>query len=168
MGHRVSTSRYKRVYELTNLLQTKRFANPQVKDYPRILGVINDTVFYKFSGNAMIPTLEDSETLLEVRRRKSLHDVHLGDVIALVHPKSPNEVLIRRLTAKENDELISTEGIEPMKVPPGKIWVTCDNLNVTSDSREYGPLSSDAVLGRVISTLNASYTPTGVVINSAA
>eukprot|EP00123_Amoebidium_parasiticum_P005848 comp16940_c0_seq1/m.15529 comp16940_c0_seq1/g.15529 ORF comp16940_c0_seq1/g.15529 comp16940_c0_seq1/m.15529 type:complete len:218 (-) comp16940_c0_seq1:611-1264(-) len=166
----LSASRYKRVYELTNLLQTKRFENPQVKDYPRILSIINETEFFKYSGNAMIPTLEDTETLLEVRKKKSLQDVYVGDVIALTQPKTPSEappeVLIRRLTAKGNDELVSTEGQEPMRVPAGHVWVSCDNDKVAGDSREFGPVPADSVLGRVTATLNASYQPIGVVVNS--
>ncbi|MGH9034282.1 MAG: signal peptidase I [Acidimicrobiia bacterium] len=41
-------------------------------------------------------------------------------------------------------------GFEPKKVPKGKLWVMGDNRNQSQDSRVFGPIDEDKVIGRAI------------------
>ena len=41
-------------------------------------------------------------------------------------------------------------GFEPRKVPEGKLWVMGDNRNQSQDSRVFGPIDEEKVIGRAI------------------
>ncbi|MGH9041635.1 MAG: signal peptidase I [Acidimicrobiia bacterium] len=47
-----------------------------------------------------------------------------------------------------NEETIP--GFEPKKVPQGKLWVMGDNRNQSQDSRVFGPIDKDKLIGRAI------------------
>ena len=93
----------------------------------------------------------------------------VGDVVAFVHPDSASRpaeqqtVLVRRVAALAGDVLVSGgDGETPLatsetaeyELPRGRAWVTADNDAADSsraaDSRAFGPIGVDAIVGRVI------------------
>eukprot|EP00873_Tetraselmis_striata_P034975 jgi/Tetstr1/455239/TSEL_042086.t1 len=99
---------------------------------------------------------------LVVRQIKSpsASTVFAGDVIAFNSPlPAPggkgSGVLVRRVAATEGVDMVSdVEGDEGFALPAGTCWVLADNealpLEEAPDSRAFGPLPLDAVLGRVV------------------
>ncbi len=93
----------------------------------------------------------------------------VGDVVAFVHPDSASRpaeqqvVLVRRVAALAGDVLVSggdeetppeTSETATYEIPPGRAWVTADNDATDSsrapDSRAFGPIGVDAIVGRVV------------------
>ena len=81
-------------------------------------------------GWSMEPTLTPGDRLLVVRSRS----VHAGDVVAVRDPRERGRVLVKRVSAVLENEVV----------------VRGDNPEVSTDSRSFGPVPSSAVLGRVV------------------
>jgi nickel-type superoxide dismutase maturation protease len=81
-------------------------------------------------GRSMEPTLAPGDRLLVVRARR----VHAGDVVAVRDPRGARRVLVKRVSAVLDDEIV----------------VRGDNPSASTDSRSFGPVPASAVLGRVV------------------
>ncbi len=115
-----------------------------------------------------------------------LDPVRVGDIVAVSSPPLPIEACalspyssanssepplgIRRVAAVAGDELIASDDGEVMVVPPGCVWLTCDNSSgeVASriDSRVVGPVSLYDVLGRALSIVAAGTRPAALSSNA--
>ena len=78
----------------------------------------------------MRPTLEPGDRLLVVRGRRP----PVGAVVALADPRDPGRVLVKRVAAW------GPEGAE----------VLGDDPAASTDSRHFGPVAPEALLGRVV------------------
>lgn len=155
-----------RTLKFNQLMLQPRFRNATIKDIPQMLTLVNGTEYVRFTGNAMVPTLDDNETLLEMRRVKDLEALRPGDVIAMRNPAEAGKLLVRRITAVPGDELVSTEGKPDMKLEPSSYWVECDNDKVAVDSRDFGPVMSEIIMGRCVSVVNPAYNVTARILNN--
>jgi len=81
-------------------------------------------------GRSMEPTLAPGDRLLVVRRRR----LRPEDVVAVRDPRDPGRVLIKRISA----------------VLEGEVVVRGDNPGASTDSASFGPVPTKAVLGRVV------------------
>ena len=81
-------------------------------------------------GRSMEPTLAPGDRLLVVRARH----LHPGDVVAVRDPTEARRVLVKRISAVLEDEIV----------------VRGDNPEASTDSRSFGPVRAGAVLGRVV------------------
>jgi nickel-type superoxide dismutase maturation protease len=81
-------------------------------------------------GRSMEPTLAPGDRLLVVRAPS----LHAGDVVAVRDPRDAKRVLVKRVGAVLEDEIV----------------LRGDNPEVSTDSRSFGPVPTSAVLGRVI------------------
>ncbi len=81
-------------------------------------------------GRSMEPTLAPGDRLLVVRARH----LHPGDVVAVRDLTEARRVLVKRISAVLEDEIV----------------VRGDNPEASTDSRSFGPVPSGAVLGRVV------------------
>ena len=81
-------------------------------------------------GRSMEPTLAPGDRLLVVRARV----LHAGDIVAVRDPRDPTRVLVKRISAVLEDEIV----------------LRGDNPEVSTDSRAFGPVPTSAVLGRVV------------------
>jgi nickel-type superoxide dismutase maturation protease len=80
----------------------------------------------------MRPALEPGDRLLVVRWSR----LKPGDLVVLRDPESRSTMLVKRVST-----------IDPIN---GDVTVGGDNPNVSRDSREFGPVPSALILGKVI------------------
>lgn len=128
-------------------------------------------------GASMEPTFISGEYILTSKVTYKFRPMHRGDVIVFKSLQNPNIDYIKRIiglpgdrvtvTAGEvyvNDQRIaenyiasktnvwergySKEGI-PATVPDGQIFVMGDNRGRSSDSREFGPVPIENIIGQV-------------------
>jgi nickel-type superoxide dismutase maturation protease len=83
-------------------------------------------------GDSMRPLLEPGDRLLVVRLRP-----RSGDVVAVVDPRDPGRVLVKRVTAVDDED-------------GGRVTVLGDNAGASTDSRTFGPVPRRLLLGRAI------------------
>ena len=122
---------------------------------------------------SMEPTLKVKDRVIVNKLSYDFHDVHRGDIVVFKSP--PGETgtvkdLIKRViglpgeTVEARDGQILIDGrpltepylhdgvttglIEPHKVPPGHVWVMGDNRPNSKDSRIFGAIDQDLIVGR--------------------
>ena len=81
-------------------------------------------------GSSMEPTLAPGDRVLVVRARR----LHAHDVVAVRDPRDRGRVLVKRIGAVLEDEIV----------------VRGDNPAASTDSRSFGPVPTKAVIGRVV------------------
>ena len=81
-------------------------------------------------GSSMQPTLEAGDRLLVIRAGRP----RAGHLVVVPDPRQPDRFLVKRVAA----------------VGGGSITVRGDNPVASTDSREFGALSVDAVRGRAV------------------
>ncbi|MEI6361953.1 MAG: nickel-type superoxide dismutase maturation protease [Actinomycetes bacterium] len=81
-------------------------------------------------GPSMEPAVRNGEWWL-VRRTR---DIAAGQVALLVHPKRPDALVVKRVDHR------GTEGW----------WVLGDNSEASEDSRQFGEVSDEGIVGRLV------------------
>ena len=82
------------------------------------------------SGDSMAPTLRDGEWWIARRNRP----VRPGDVVVVDHPEYPGLLAVKRA----------------VRQVPGGWWVEGDNPERSRDSRHFGPVAPERLLGTVV------------------
>jgi signal peptidase I len=123
----------------------------------------------KVRGESMEPTLHTNEYLLVEKISYRFHPPRRGDVVVFKYPRDEAENFIKRVIAVPGDtvEIVSgrvyingqptvepyllqlpRESMPPTIVPQGQLFVLGDNRLNSNDSRSFGMVSLDEVLGR--------------------
>ena len=132
--------------------------------------VINTlTARIRVDGFSMEPTFHHNDYVIVNRLAYRLGDIDRGDVIVFPFPNNQEEDYIKRVIGLPGDRIeisngqvfVNGEMIEepyikapPMAdlaelvVPAETVYVMGDNLNDSSDSRRWGPLSVDDIIGK--------------------
>lgn len=125
-------------------------------------------------SESMFPTLTEDDRVLVNKLSYQLHDVNRGDLVVFERP--PNEPdsevkdLIKRVVALEGETIEERDGalyidgepldepyLEPavesrnltrMVIPQGHVFVMGDNRGSSRDSRFFGPIDEDLIVGR--------------------
>lgn len=121
----------------------------------------------------MLPTLNSKNDFVHTLKRfKYGTDVQIGDVIVLVKPTDPDQIVCKRITGMPGDTVIidpSNDSVDETKrqnsfdkyitIPEGHVWVTGDNLPYSLDSRTYSALPMALIRGKVVAAndFNDSY-----------
>jgi len=129
--------------------------------------------FYIPSGS-MIPTLEVGDRIIVCKfcYKYGLDDPSRGDVIVFRYPVDPSRNFVKRIiavggetVAVRNSRLyINGEAVPepylpvgfkfgdfgPLYVPPGSYFVMGDNRNYSEDSRKWGFLDRDLIIGKAV------------------
>ncbi len=128
-------------------------------------------------GASMEPSFYTGEYILTSKITYKFRGPHRGDVIVFKSPKNPDIDYIKRIIGLPGDQIMVKnsdvyinnqpltedyiaaktnlweggalrEGV-PLTVPEGDIFVMGDNRPRSSDSREFGPVPLDTIIGQV-------------------
>ncbi|MBX4215870.1 signal peptidase I [Candidatus Parcubacteria bacterium] len=127
------------------------------------------------SGSSMVPTFHNGEYLVVDQLSYRFENPHRGDVIIFRYPKDPSKFFIKRVIGlpgetvllKQGAVTILREGKDPMpldesyirnrsndsgtyKLGPTEYFVMGDNRISSSDSRVWGNLDHDYIVGRAL------------------
>eukprot|EP00182_Erythrolobus_australicus_P003275 CAMPEP_0185831622 /NCGR_PEP_ID=MMETSP1353-20130828/1603_1 /TAXON_ID=1077150 /ORGANISM="Erythrolobus australicus, Strain CCMP3124" /LENGTH=148 /DNA_ID=CAMNT_0028529703 /DNA_START=185 /DNA_END=631 /DNA_ORIENTATION=- len=111
------------------------------------------------TGVAMAPTINGGagagpvKEQLWIRRLEcpSESNVFNDDVVVVVDPADDRRKYVRRVSAMPGEEMVSKKnGEPPLVIPENHCWVTCDNPDGKPDSRWFGPLALNNIIGRVL------------------
>lgn len=132
---------------------------------------------FQVSGESMYPTFKNKEYILTNLIALRMGDPQKGDVIVFEAPLDKDKDFIKRVMATEGDRIYLKDGFvyvndkkvdesaylgsdvrtyggsflkedEPVTVPPGEFIVMGDNRPFSSDSREWGFLKREKVIGK--------------------
>lgn len=125
----------------------------------------------RVDGQSMEPTFHDGDYVIVNRLAYRGSDFTRGDVVVFPYPLNREEDFIKRVIALPGDRVYIQGGqvyvnsvailedylAEPtfgnmaeLVVPEGHVFVMGDNRNDSSDSRVWGPLGVDEVIGKAI------------------
>lgn len=124
----------------------------------------------RVDGNSMLPTLENGEFVLVSKLSYSFGEFQRGDIIVFHFPLNPEEELIKRVIGLPGDHVAARDGQvyvndraldEPyVQVAPnysgdwfvteGHLFVLGDNRNNSNDSKDWGLLPRENVVGKAV------------------
>lgn len=126
---------------------------------------------YQVNDDSMQSTLHSGQNVLVNRIAYLFRAPERGDVIVLNDPVNPNHTLLRRIVGLPGDTItldsttITIDGVqlnEPyvaqkfnpgaqvIVVPSGSYFVLPDNRLDSADSRYFGPISSNLIIGKAV------------------
>lgn len=132
--------------------------------------------FHKVSGNSMVPTLHNEDYLITEKISYRFGKPKKGDIIVLKNPRDESQDFIKRIIATPGDSVkvennsvfingqiinepylpsytltrtgsFLKEGSE-VKVGTNQYFVFGDNRSHSSDSREWGAITKEEIVGR--------------------
>ncbi len=107
------------------------------------------------AGFSMAPTLRPGDRLLV--RRAPLSRLSVGDIVVVVpdarmaDPRHPAGYVIKRLAAVPGDPVpdhVPSPAHE--RIPPGRMAILGDNPDASRDSRDYGLVTQEQLVGVVV------------------
>jgi signal peptidase I len=121
---------------------------------------------------SMEPTLLEGDRILLNRLTYHFRDPERGDVVVFHSPENKDEDLVKRIVAVAGDRLLIKDGhlyvngglqeepylfqqdfageLPETTVPEGRVFVLGDNRNNSGDSRLFGPIVTDSIIGTAI------------------
>jgi signal peptidase I len=125
----------------------------------------------RVEGTSMLPRLQDQDRLFINKFAYRFESIQRGDVVVFLYPGDHTKSYIKRVIALPGDTLridhgtVFVNGIaldEPyvptrfqderselaMTIPKGRFWVMGDHRNISSDSRDFGPVPSTLIYGK--------------------
>lgn len=92
---------------------------------------------FRVTGNSMLPTLKDNEDVLVVPVHAT-KPISPGDIVVCRHPFTPSLRLVKRISETFYD---------------GSCYVVSDNAAEGTDSRSFGVVGRELIIGLVTSRL---------------
>jgi signal peptidase I len=120
-------------------------------------------------GQSMEPNLHTDQRLVVEKISYNFHAPRRDDIVVLKVRKDSEELLIKRVIGLPGDTIQVTNGVVyingepfeepylasptrgdygPIEVPPLHVFVMGDNRNASNDSRSFGPIPLDNIIGR--------------------
>lgn len=107
-------------------------------------------------GVSMLPTLQEGRRVLTSHALWLVGGIHKGDIIVLAEPDRKG-YFIKRVAGLPGDEIEWTFAPRnysmssgKYRVPPNTFYVLGDNLDQSQDSRAFGPVPQNRLLGKVV------------------
>lgn len=132
--------------------------------------------FHKVSGNSMVPTFHNGDFLITEKISYRFRNPKRGEIIILKNPRDESQDFIKRIIAVPGDTLrisssavyVNGEAVKENYLPAGtpvragafvtenslikagdnQYFVFGDNREHSSDSREWGPVTKEEIVGR--------------------
>lgn len=103
---------------------------------------------FRVHGNSMNPTLTNGQPLPVFIAARWFGDPGLGDIVIVQYNGSVPERFVKRVVAVPGDT-VTYQG-EQTLLGPGEYFVEGDNRDFSTDSRAYGPVTRDRIIGEVL------------------
>ncbi len=131
---------------------------------------------HRVSGSSMVPNFHDGDYIITNKLAKSIAHLERGEVIILHNPRNTDQVFIKRIVGlpgekiqildgqvyingKQIQEPYLPQGLktsggaflpegEEITIPDNQYFVMGDNRNGSSDSREWGTVEYNLVIGQ--------------------
>jgi len=124
----------------------------------------------RVDGSSMVPTLNNGQFVMVNRLAFKLGDPSHGDVVVFHYPRDPQQEYIKRIIGLPGDIVVINNGhvyvngqqlIEPYiaaaprsqgewEIPENHVFVLGDNRNNSQDSRSFGAVSMENVIGKAL------------------
>jgi signal peptidase I len=129
-----------------------------------LLFVFGFTIFFYLnfntvivSGSSMLPTYKNGRRLLASRAYWLVGPIRDKDIV-VIKGDGPSDYIIKRVY-KMGGEVVDfanvpeqwTIAMGEFVVPTGNVYVLGDNREVSEDSRKFGPVPVDRILGKIVS-----------------
>jgi signal peptidase I len=123
---------------------------------------------------SMEPTLLEGDRILLSRLTYHFRDPKVGDVVVFDSPLNESEDLVKRVVGVAGDRMAVRDGdlyrngvavyepylsdqdfagtMDDQVVPAGHVFVMGDNRDVSGDSRAFGPISVEQIIGEALCT----------------
>ncbi|MGP8078194.1 MAG: S26 family signal peptidase [Thermoplasmata archaeon] len=103
---------------------------------------------------SMWPTLRPGDRLLVDRRAYRNRGPRVGDLVVLVDPEAPTRWLVKRVAAVGPGSVPSGPDLTDIghpspEAPPGMVLVASDAPGPARDSRRFGPVPVEKLIGKV-------------------
>ncbi len=123
----------------------------------------------KISGDSMEPSLHDGQYLLVSKLAYRFRPPARGDIVLLRSPQEARKVLVKRIVGLPGEEITLKSGqvfinghpleepylldpgrdsYGPLQLKEGHYFILGDNRLLSSDSRLWGPLSEEGIVGK--------------------
>lgn len=114
--------------------------------------------FYNFqfvivSGNSMLPALHTEQRILVCKALWAVGQPSKGDIVVV---DTEDGFIVKRVAYLSGEEVPANERpfdwpLEPnMVVPEGMVYVLGDNRRESEDSRVFGPVKADRIVGKAV------------------
>jgi mitochondrial inner membrane protease subunit 1 len=118
----------------------------------------------------MLPTMAiDGEVAIEsILAYRLSPSLARGDLVTLVSPLDPSRIICKRVLGLAGDVIcVDPTGLrvpssEHVLVPKGHVWLVGDNAAVARDSRDYGPVSTALIRGKLVARVSSE--PAGIIL----
>ncbi len=129
------------------------------------------TARVRVDGPSMEPSYQHNNRVVVSKVSYWFGDIQRGDVVVFPAPPNPNEDYIKRVIGLPGDRVSVANGsvfvngvpieepyinappisnLPETVVPEGMVFVMGDNRNVSSDSRSWGPLQIEDIIGKAV------------------
>lgn len=125
----------------------------------------------RVEGTSMLPVLEDQDRLFINKFAYHIGEIQRGDVVVFLYPHDHTKSYIKRVIALPGDDLRIDHGtvwvngheldetyvprkyqddrsVPEMTIPPNEYFMMGDHRVISSDSRDFGPVSRELIYGR--------------------
>lgn len=95
-------------------------------------------------GSSMTPNFQNGDYLIIDEITYQFREPERGEVVVFRYPKNPSQFFIKRIAG------LSGETIGGIILAQDEYYVLGDNSSASSDSRYWGPVKSNLIIGRAI------------------